>query len=103
VALKNTGDLIGRCGPMLTEVEGVSEIELGYSLIRSCWGHGYATEAARAALDYCIHVLGHRRVIALIEPGNSASFKVAEKIGMRREGMVDWKNVRVHLLATGRP
>jgi RimJ/RimL family protein N-acetyltransferase len=41
VTLKSNGEPIGLCGPMLTEVEGVPEIELGYSLIRSCWGQAW--------------------------------------------------------------
>src|SRR5688572_6287917 len=41
VVLKSTGELIGRCGPVLELVEGVEEVELGYTLSRQHWGRGY--------------------------------------------------------------
>jgi RimJ/RimL family protein N-acetyltransferase len=60
------------------------ELEIGWSVDRAYWGRGYATEAARAALDYALTDLGDR-VIAMIAPDNAPSIGVAERIGMRRE------------------
>lgn len=45
------------------------------------WGQGYATEAARAALNHGIATLGIKRIVSLIRPENVASIRVAEKIG----------------------
>ena len=89
--LKNTGEQIGRCGPIVKEIEGVPEVELGYTLARAYWRHGYATEAARAALQYCFDVSGQRRIVAMIDPENHASIRVAKKIGMAFERMIEWE------------
>jgi len=83
---KETRDLIGyaglsrfpnRCGP--------NEVELGFRLARPYWGRGYATEAATATCDYALHKLRLPRIIAMIDPDNVASVRVAEKIGMTFE------------------
>jgi RimJ/RimL family protein N-acetyltransferase len=57
-------------------------VEIGWRLVRSAWGHGYAPEAAAAILHHALHSLGLSRVIATIRPENQQSFRVAEKIGM---------------------
>ena len=49
------------------------------------WGYGYATEAARAVRDYAFSELNLNRLVALIEPVNQRSIRVAEKLGMRYE------------------
>jgi [ribosomal protein S5]-alanine N-acetyltransferase len=86
---KVTQDLIGyvglsrfpsRCGP--------NEAELGFRLARRYWGRGYATEAAGAACDYALHRLLLPRIIAMIDPDNTASVRVAVKIGMTRESEI---------------
>ena len=59
------------------------DIELGYTLARSAWGHGYATELGRALLAYAFGELGAERVVAQVEPDNAASRHVLEKLGMR--------------------
>ena len=66
-------------------LDGQAEVEIGYRLRRSAWCKGYATEAATAVRDYAFAVLGMKRLIALIDPSNIASIRVAEKIGMRYE------------------
>lgn len=83
VILRQTGGLIGYCGLFeLPDVGGQPAIEIGYRLARSSWGHGYATEAVRAVRDYAFATLGLTRLIALIDPANTASIRVAEKVGM---------------------
>ena len=59
--------------------------EIGYMTNRRLQGNGYATEAARAMLDWAFRDAGFRRVIARIEPRNIASGRVLEKLGMRKE------------------
>lgn len=90
VTLKPSGELIGLCGPMLREIAGTEEVELGYAFPRLHWGRGYATEAAKASLDYCFAHLGHRRVVAIIRPENHASIGVILKIGMGFERAIPW-------------
>jgi RimJ/RimL family protein N-acetyltransferase/precorrin-6B methylase 2 len=82
---KASDQVIGHCGYLEKEVDGRSEIELTYVLARAAWGKGLATEAAKALRDYAFQSLQCSRLIALIEPGNQASERVAQKIGMRFE------------------
>jgi len=78
--------VIGYCGLFFfPDVNGQSEVELGYRLAKSAWGQGYATESARAVRDYAFATLGLKRLIAMIDPSNLASIKVAQKIGMQYE------------------
>jgi RimJ/RimL family protein N-acetyltransferase len=60
--------------------------EIGYTLARSAWGHGYAVEAAEAVVGYLFEDLGVTRVEASLHPDNTASAQVLERIGMLFEG-----------------
>ncbi len=76
--------LLGFCGltvPMFLP-DVLLAVEIGWRLARDAWGHGYATEAARAALAFAFEERGMREVIAIIEPENARSLRVAEKLGM---------------------
>ncbi|HEY6252634.1 MAG TPA: GNAT family N-acetyltransferase [Candidatus Angelobacter sp.] len=97
VVLRTTGELVGRCGLSLEEVEGASEWELGWTFARAHWGHGYATEAAAAARDHSFSKLGLQRLISLIRPGNFASIRVAERLGMTYQRMVEWNGAPAHM------
>jgi RimJ/RimL family protein N-acetyltransferase len=59
-------------------------IEVGWRLARPAWGRGLATEGARASLRHAFEELGLEAVIAIIDPGNERSIRVAQKLGMRR-------------------
>ncbi|TWB55341.1 RimJ/RimL family protein N-acetyltransferase [Rhizobium sp. ERR 922] len=58
------------------------DIEIGWRLNRRAWGKGYATEAARPVLAHAFQTLELDRVIADIAPGNAASIRVAQKLGL---------------------
>ncbi|MDD6812205.1 MAG: GNAT family N-acetyltransferase [Lachnospiraceae bacterium] len=60
--------------------------ELGYVFNREYWGKGYASEAAKALLKEAFTKWNARRVIAMCNPKNEGSWKLLERIGMRREG-----------------
>jgi RimJ/RimL family protein N-acetyltransferase len=90
VILLGTGELVGDCGLINTTVEGKSEIELGWIVRRSHWGRGIATEAAAAWRDYAFDVIGLERIVSMISPQNSASCRVAEKLGMKVEREATW-------------
>ena len=74
------GRMLGNCG-LFAGRTGSAEPEVGYEIRRSCQGRGLATEAARAVLDDAL-AGGISRVWATIRPHNTASLRVAAKIGM---------------------
>ena len=84
---KAGGALVGRIG--LYEPEGWPGLELGWLVDRERWGEGFAPEGAAAALAFGFDTLGAEKLISLIQPGNAASVRVAEKIGERYEGQRD--------------
>ncbi len=91
--LKATGELIGDCGLTVQEVDGSTEIEVGYHVLRDLWGQGLATEAARACRDYGFACLPVERIISLIRPENLPSRRVAEKNGMTVWKEVTWRGL----------
>lgn len=101
-----TGDVIGYCGVSRFPSRcGRDEAELGYRLARVHWGRGYATEAAGAVRDHGLYTLRVPRIIAVIDPANGASVRVAVKIGMRfeREITFDGYTHPDHLYVIRRP
>jgi len=82
---KATNQIIGHCGLVDKEVDGQVEFDLTYVLVKTAWGKGYATEVAIAIADYAFKQLGLKRIIALIDPTNTASLHVAIKVGMHHE------------------
>ena len=91
VVLRDSGTLIGDCGLVWQEVEGVQEPEIGYHVHREHQGRGYATEAARAVRDYAFGTLGCDHVISMIRPENLASRRVAEKNGLTVNRTIFWR------------
>lgn len=69
------------------------EIELGYRLIRSAWGKGYATEASRALIEKGIREQGVRRISATALADNAASIRVMEKCGLTLEEHFLYKDI----------
>lgn len=83
---KAGGQCIGYCGlSRFPDRCGPDETEVGYRLARTSWGRGFATEALRAACGYATGPLGLTRLVAIIDPGNRASIRVAEKAGFHYE------------------
>ena len=58
-------------------------VELGWRFARSAWGNGYATEAARAALDFALVQLRLPEVVSIYQANNHASARIIQKLGMR--------------------
>jgi RimJ/RimL family protein N-acetyltransferase len=95
-----SGRLLGRAG--LWNPEGWPELEVGWTLARSAWGHGYATEAGRAAISWGRESLGLRRIASVISPENARSIAVAERLGMtfdRTATLADGEEVSVYAMA----
>jgi RimJ/RimL family protein N-acetyltransferase len=89
---KTDGAPIGRVGLLAwdpgtwrngtrAEIGDHAEIELGWTLARSAWGRGFATEAAAAVRDWAFREVGPPRLISLIDARNERSIRVAVKIG----------------------
>jgi [ribosomal protein S5]-alanine N-acetyltransferase len=103
VILKESDLLIGACGlvsclmpfELLPSYQGsareppsarfTAEVGLYYALSPQHWGRGYATEAARALVDYCFTTLQLKRVVATTAYDNAGSIGVMERLGMRIE------------------
>jgi RimJ/RimL family protein N-acetyltransferase len=79
VVEKASGRWVGRLGPW-TPAEWPGT-EVGWGVIRDCWGRGYATEGAAAAIDWAFDQLGWTEVIHCIDPDNAASQSVARRLG----------------------
>lgn len=79
---KETGRWIGRLGPWQpAEWPGT---EVGWGLLKSAWGKGYASEGAAAAMDFAVDQLGWHEIIHCIEAENTPSIRVAERLGSRK-------------------
>lgn len=97
---KATGRLVGRIG--LIEPLGWPGLEVGWIVSRARWGEGFATEAARASLDWGFATLPRDRILSLILPDNGASIRVAEKLGERFDRTIDFQGHRVSVYAIDR-
>ena len=78
-ALAGSAPLVGTAGLRPLEESG---LEIFYSLAPGAWGHGYATEAARAVVEYGLGPLGLPEVLAEVDEGNTASVAVVKRLGM---------------------
>jgi RimJ/RimL family protein N-acetyltransferase len=76
---KSDGQRIGRCG--LGYLEETGEVELGYALARAYWGRGIATEAARACVRFGFETAELEKIMAVVVPANTASWRVLRHIG----------------------
>ncbi len=83
VSLKPDGTPIGMCGLLKREV--LEDVDVGFAYLPQFSGQGYATEAARATIDYGRTVLGLKRIVAITAPDNVNSQNVLRKIGLRHE------------------
>jgi RimJ/RimL family protein N-acetyltransferase len=85
VAERDGGRLVGETGLQL--LDGGPEVEVGWRIHPDVQRRGYATEAAGAALAAGFEQLGLERIVAVADPGNRASRRVMEKLGMTYAGM----------------
>jgi RimJ/RimL family protein N-acetyltransferase len=83
VTEKSSGRFVGWFHLRPVAAEQPDEVELGYRLLRSVWGKGYATEGSRALIDKGFAELGVQRVVAFTMVVHVASRRVMEKAGLR--------------------
>jgi [ribosomal protein S5]-alanine N-acetyltransferase len=104
VVEKGSREVIGFCGlSRFDDVGGHPETEIGYRLARTHWGRGYATEAACAVRDYAFNTLCLPRLISIIDPTNTASIRVAEKVGLKFEKDVIFQGFPDRVYSIARP
>jgi ribosomal-protein-alanine N-acetyltransferase len=87
VVEKATGDIVGDCGLFPIELDR-KDIALGFYIRRDRWGQGFATEAARACLEFGFKEIKPTRIVALVHPENMVSLRVLQKLGMTHRGTV---------------
>ena len=89
--VRASGEFIGFTGLGTVDEEmPFTGVEIGWRLARPAWGHGYATEAARAALAYGFDILGLPEVLAVTMAGNLRSRAVMQRIGMTTDPAEDF-------------
>lgn len=89
---KETGEFVGQAGLFHVGFNvNQSDIELAYRLHTKYWNRGYATELAKALIDYGFNKLSLPKIIAALRPENESSRRVMEKAGMSYIGIVDFR------------
>ena len=86
-AVTQKGNLIGGTGIVIKSIAD-GEAEIGYCIDEPYWGKGVASEVAGAMIKHCFRELGMYRVIATCDADNIGSYRVMEKNGMTREGLL---------------
>jgi RimJ/RimL family protein N-acetyltransferase len=85
---RDSGAFMGRVGCLYPE--GWPGFEVAYTLDRPFWGQGFASEAVQASLTYARTVCRQDRVISIIRPANRPSIRVAERLGAKPDGDVEF-------------
>jgi RimJ/RimL family protein N-acetyltransferase len=99
---KASSQFIGQCGLLVQEVDGMEELEIGYSILPKYWGLGYATEGARKCRDVAFSQSFTDRLISIVHLENSASEKVAIKNGMVKTKETIFKDMPVNIFRIGK-
>jgi RimJ/RimL family protein N-acetyltransferase len=91
VEVRASGEFIGFTGLGTVDEEmPFTGVELGWRLARPAWGHGYATEAALAALEYGFGIMGLPEIVAVTMARNLRSRAVMRRIGMTSDPAEDF-------------
>jgi RimJ/RimL family protein N-acetyltransferase len=102
VEVAGSGEFIGFTGLSVPRFEApfMPAVEVGWRLARSAWGYGYASEAARRALDVAFDDLGRSEIVSFTTTANTRSAAVMERIGMTHDPADDFDHP---MLAEGHP
>ncbi len=90
VRLRASGLIVGRGMLRTLPLDGMLEMEVGYSFGPALWGQGLGTEIAWACMHHGRETLGWRTLVAIVHPDNVASHRVLEKVGMRFDRVLEW-------------
>ncbi|WP_282161237.1 GNAT family N-acetyltransferase [Ulvibacterium marinum] len=95
--LKSDGNLIGICGLLIQTLDGLQELEIGYSILPEYWKQGYATEAAVKCREYAFKNKLADSLISIIHVDNKPSQKVALNNGMHLDKTTIYKDNPVQI------
>lgn len=97
--IKNTGEMIGFVGLFTATFQAhfTPAIEIGWRLSSKHWNQGYATEAAKAVLNYAFRQLDLVEVVSFTSALNKPSIRVMQKIGLHTNSEDDFDNTKVPL------
>ncbi len=95
--LKTSGNLIGLCGLLPQTVDGIDELEIGYSILPQYWQKGFATEAAKKCKEFAFKNNLADTLISIIQVDNLPSQKVALNNGMSLDKTTTYCDNRVHI------
>ena len=100
---KKTNLLVGQCGLLIQQVDGEERLEIGYSILPSYWGQGYATEAAITCKNFAFQANYWDALISIVHIDNIASARVAGKNGMQIEKTIpDFMGMPVNIFRIGK-
>lgn len=94
-------EFIGHCG--LNPWPDSEDIEVLYAFAKPWWGQGFASEAAKASVDYGFAELGLPKIVAAAHVENMASQRVIEKLGMQLQFEHEWNGMPIRMYALHRP
>ncbi len=97
LVLKERNVLVGLCGLLIQQVDRLTEMEIGYSLLPKFWGLGLATEAAQKCKEVAFKNKWSPSLISIIHIDNVPSQKVAMKNGMLLEKTTTYRENPVHI------
>ncbi|MBV7258548.1 GNAT family N-acetyltransferase [Erythrobacter crassostreae] len=92
---KVSGDLVGHCGMKRVDnplAPNIGDFEIGWLVREDRWRRGYAHEAMRGVIDWAFHSIGAPYLVALTSNANIGSWKLMEKLGMRRRKDLDFSD-----------
>lgn len=93
VILKENGTFLGDCGITMQNIDGEVLPEIGFHIIKEYCNKGYASEAAKACMEYAFDVLGFEQIYSYSTIDNLPSQKVAAKIGMKQHKVFEKNGV----------
>jgi ribosomal-protein-alanine N-acetyltransferase len=94
---KNSQTFIGQCGLLVQKVDGIKELEIGYSILPVYWGKGFATEAARKCKEFAFVNQFAESLISIVHIDSIRSEKVARKNGMVLDKQTVFKEMPVNI------
>jgi RimJ/RimL family protein N-acetyltransferase len=94
---KESGRFIGQCGLLVQDVDGVSELEIGYHLMPEFWGRGFASEAANFFREIAFATTTVSSIVSIIAVKNTPSQNVAIRNGMQRSARILWRELDVYI------